>query len=348
MTLSKSKGHVFPGWLKIIHDWMLLRCKAGAAALERGGKQQHLHLQIILRMHIHEQDMNALRDELKTVVGWRRGDGSGVYCSVKEFAPGQSWSTMLGYLHKDQTQPHFDVRLHNIDPVDIVKGIAEWQTAKLSYEDGMIMLSRNNMFQRLSTFRMNSDPESDNTFLEDMTDLLNSRKYMICSLVITSGQMRLGAAESMWKLIKGKTPMTTDDTRELFFAFASMSRPGAPAPGQRYFDAFPEQAGTISTPMRATDGFLSEGAARPDNTRASGLSPFVSNMLAKNEYKKRAQRLRSLGAASSSIELGPDSPRSVRHNGMLISVSYIMCHSHFSVMLTGRLGFAPFRSRIHL
>ena len=54
--------------------------------------------------------------------------------------------------------------------------MAEWQTAKLSYEDGMIMLSRNNMFQRLSTFRMNSNPESDNTFLEDMTDLLNSRK----------------------------------------------------------------------------------------------------------------------------------------------------------------------------
>ena len=271
--------------------------------------------------------MNALRDELKTVVGWRRGDGSGVYCSVKEFAPGQSWSTMLGYLHKDQTQPHFDVRLHNIDPVDIVKGIAEWQTAKLSYEDGMIMLSRNNMFQRLSTFRMNSDPESDNTFLEDMTDLLNSRKYMICSLVITSGQMRLGAAESMWKLIKGKTPLTTDDTRELFFAFASMSRPGAPAPGQRYFNAFPEQAETITTPVRATDGFLSEGAERPDNTRASGLSPFVSNMLAKRKYK--LARRRSSGAASSSIELRPDSPLSVQHNRMLISVSYIMYHSDF-------------------
>ena len=37
VTLSKQKGHVIPGWLNIIYEWMKLRCKAGAAALERGG-----------------------------------------------------------------------------------------------------------------------------------------------------------------------------------------------------------------------------------------------------------------------------------------------------------------------
>lgn len=41
---------------------------------------------------------------------------------------------MLGYLHKDISQPHFQVRLHNINPNDVVRGQAEWQTAKLSYE----------------------------------------------------------------------------------------------------------------------------------------------------------------------------------------------------------------------
>ena len=69
---------------------MKLRCKAGAVAAERGGKAQHLHLQIILRMCIASMDIDALKLELKTLVGWQRGDGSGCYCSAKEFGVGQA------------------------------------------------------------------------------------------------------------------------------------------------------------------------------------------------------------------------------------------------------------------
>ena len=89
VTLSKSKGHVNPAWLQLIKNWMEERTVAGAAALERGGKQQHLHVQVMLRMHIAEQDVDALKLELKTLVGWRRGDGSGCYCSAKLFGSGQ-------------------------------------------------------------------------------------------------------------------------------------------------------------------------------------------------------------------------------------------------------------------
>ena len=90
VTLSKSKGHVNPAWLQLIYNWMQQRTLAAAAALERGGKQQHLHLQIMLRMQIAEQDIEALKLELKTLVGWRRGDGSGCYCSAKLFGAGQA------------------------------------------------------------------------------------------------------------------------------------------------------------------------------------------------------------------------------------------------------------------
>ena len=64
VTLSKSKGHVNPAWLQLIKNWMEERTVSGAAALERGGKQQHLHLQIMLRMHIAEQDIDALKLDL--------------------------------------------------------------------------------------------------------------------------------------------------------------------------------------------------------------------------------------------------------------------------------------------
>ena len=89
VTLSKSKGHINLAWLTLVHDWMKLRCEAGAVAQERGGKAQHLHLQIMLRMRIATMDLDALKLELKTLVGWQRGDGSGCYCSVKEFGIGE-------------------------------------------------------------------------------------------------------------------------------------------------------------------------------------------------------------------------------------------------------------------
>ena len=93
VTLSKSKGHINPAWLTLVYEWMKLRCKAGAVAAERGGKAQHLHLQIILRMCTASMDIDALKLELKTLVGWQRGDGSGCYCSAKEFGAGQEPKT---------------------------------------------------------------------------------------------------------------------------------------------------------------------------------------------------------------------------------------------------------------
>ena len=44
----------------------------------------------VRRIRIDPLDVDALRDELKTLVGWRRGDGSGTYCAVKTFGIGQA------------------------------------------------------------------------------------------------------------------------------------------------------------------------------------------------------------------------------------------------------------------
>ena len=92
VTLSKSKGHINPAWLTLVHEWMKHRvgCVSGAAAQERGGKAQHLHLQIMLRMRIAPMDIDALKIELKSLVGWQRGDDSGCYCQAKEFGVGQA------------------------------------------------------------------------------------------------------------------------------------------------------------------------------------------------------------------------------------------------------------------
>ena len=51
---------------------------------------------------------------------------------------------------------------------EIEQGVAEWRSMKLSYEDDKIMITKSNIFHRLSTYRLNASPESDNDFLSDM------------------------------------------------------------------------------------------------------------------------------------------------------------------------------------
>ena len=95
VTLSKHQEHVQPAWLQLVHNWMQERCVAGAASLERGGKRQLLHVQMMVRIKIDPRDADKLKDEIKSLVGWRRGDGSGTYCQVKEFKPGQVSHTLV-------------------------------------------------------------------------------------------------------------------------------------------------------------------------------------------------------------------------------------------------------------
>ena len=216
---------------------------------------------------------------------------------------------MLGYIHKDQSQPHFRIAKHNIDESDIVQGIAEWSSMKLSYEDDKIMITKANIFHRLATHRMNAIPETDHDFLTDMTNLLNTKKYMVSTMFLTSsGPFRFQAAEAMYKLIKGIRTMTPQDTKDLFFA-PSFQRPGACVAGDRYYD--PNNASTSQPRTRSPSpcfsdipGFLGEDhpdGPMPEATR-EGLSNFANDII--------NRRGRNLPSTSASHAIRPTSPRS--------------------------------------
>ena len=226
----------------------------------------------------------------------------------------QTWMMMLGYVHKDKSQPHFKIALHNVDETEIAKGIAEWQSARMSYEDDKIMITKANMFHRLAAWRLNGNPESDNDFLHDMTDMLNSKKYMIATGFVTcSGAMRYSAARAMYKLIKGIHPMELQDTMDLLFAPQFSPRPGAAVPADRYYNGAdaPVRSGT---PIRADDGFLAsdnpDGALPP--TDRSQLCEFVQEMLAggTSEQFTTPSNRREKSSNAASIPIRPHSPMS--------------------------------------
>ena len=82
-------------------------------------------------------------------VGGERPHDAGIAaCRVElhVFKQGQNWTTMLGYIWKDRDKTHFRNLAHNIDNDEVKRGISEWTSLKLSYEDDKIVLNKKNFF----------------------------------------------------------------------------------------------------------------------------------------------------------------------------------------------------------
>lgn len=156
ITIVVNGGHVPPGWLDAFDSWMNVRCTAGIGALERGNKEQHLHIQAAARLRVQgpvgKPTINLLRNQIKSALGVRRNDGSGCKVEIKAFAPGQQWSLMLGYITKDEGKPHYRMVSLNVTREEIEAGKTRLASAKLSYEDDRIVLTKKNVFQAAWTF----------------------------------------------------------------------------------------------------------------------------------------------------------------------------------------------------
>jgi hypothetical protein len=90
------------------------RCVAGFGGLERGKKAENLHIQAMMRMivtgPVNNKLINLIRNQIKAAIGVKRADGSDCQVYVTAFAPGQSWTAMLGYCSKDTLPPWIATR----------------------------------------------------------------------------------------------------------------------------------------------------------------------------------------------------------------------------------------------
>ena len=150
----EAKGkNCIPGWLDMFKNFCVAQCSAGFGSLERGNKEQHLHVQAMCRIKmagaVNVKMINLVRNMIKAALGIRRGDVSGCSVYVKAFAPGQDWLAMLGYCTKDMGKPHYrDVRF-NVSEADIASGKTAWASARLSYDDDRLVLTKKSLFQAL-------------------------------------------------------------------------------------------------------------------------------------------------------------------------------------------------------
>ena len=80
VTIAKGKVHVPPIWLQMMLEFFEHHGIKGSLSLERGGKQEMLHIQAVITMRILIDDatLKRFKKMLKDALGVRHGDGCGV------------------------------------------------------------------------------------------------------------------------------------------------------------------------------------------------------------------------------------------------------------------------------
>ena len=157
--------------------------------------------------------------KLKSVIGVRWGDKSGVKVQIKPLVTGQTLNRMIGYVRKDRTLVHFNNRNKGItEEHEIAEGIAEHESLSLSYVDGKALLTKANLFLKAWQFYMNYISPDVVSFSTVLAKMLNTKKYALAAslLMNSNGQMRRSAAEVYWQLVLGKE-ITEYEVRHIIF-----------------------------------------------------------------------------------------------------------------------------------
>ena len=151
ITISAlPSGDIPPIWLDYFFRWLQAACLLGICSLERGKKDDNLHLQAAIRMKCDSQpDDNYCKRMVRQIKKVLIGDTNNKI-SFKLFSPGQFMELMVGYCLKDQGKPHFATFSQNIPESFKERAKAAWNAIRRSYEDSFVVLCRKNFFQQVN------------------------------------------------------------------------------------------------------------------------------------------------------------------------------------------------------
>lgn len=239
ITISALKQHVPLAWYHALIAFLQKYGTKGAISLERGNKDEHLHIQVmdtamvcrarararrawmlmrasilldpcwqaVASMKFGEHSIDELVKAIKAAIGTYRGDPFRCSLCTKELVQGQTFQRMLGYVFKDEGKSHFRNTLFgDITRADVDAGKEEWSSLKLDYMQSKVALNKSNIFTRMHAFCEMVPETQEMSFADTIALAINSGKYMIAANMFCAqgGMMRADSAEAYWRIIHGE------------------------------------------------------------------------------------------------------------------------------------------------
>mmetsp|Transcript_64737 Transcript_64737/g.134967 ORF Transcript_64737/g.134967 Transcript_64737/m.134967 type:complete len:477 (-) Transcript_64737:20-1450(-) len=219
-----------------LQSFLEIRCLRGGFTAEKGGALKYLHFQgvIVLRVANGPQCRKVLRDAL----GWKDKTSTPpqFHICVKQLENSalHTFEGMIGYIIKDENEPHFMMWEHNVTSEDKALG-RKLYALYGKVRSNKVSLNQGNIFDRMEMFYMHNTQQPLQTAFDTvplLTEMIQSGHYMPSSTFCAAGYGRgfdLQRFNALWQMKIAHETCTDLETRLVFFPDSLQHR------SRRYF-----------------------------------------------------------------------------------------------------------------
>lgn len=176
-------------------------CKLGIACLERGSKENHLHLQAAADIAWDPDDQKGLTNLLREQLNLAEYHGLSFKVQCKPFEKGQNWMGMIGYCRKWRDFNEYKCIHRGMSEKDIRKGEVFLQVYKADYTKDKFVIDPNNVIKTAYAHWTATRKPAFVSFTDMMTDMLRSGDFVLSGKILSSNPMDKTRTEQSWSTL---------------------------------------------------------------------------------------------------------------------------------------------------
>jgi hypothetical protein len=266
LTVSKIRDDVSLASLDAVFDFIFNFCNKGGLSTEVGSRAHRLHLQGVFQT-LFPTAPDAAKVLTLFIKSFLVDNGKGYRIVCKPLARGQNFTTMCGYITKDEGRPWFQCRVHNIPREDLQQGRLQHISALTAIDAGKIILTPRNFFSEMFKFSMRCLFPCVCPLRIVAMYAVQSAAYIPASdWVKKFSKLDPEEAQALWKSAWNPKLITLVDSDRIFFdGFARPRR------RERYFVAGESSGISPSTPAAPTEVDVPEPCLTPKRRRVAPM-----------------------------------------------------------------------------
>jgi hypothetical protein len=218
--VSKLKGDVAIGLIDVISNFIEEFCLKGGVSTEVGHRAHNLHLQSVFRIkYPREPDsVKILTKMIKDAVKAYTKSLKDYRIYLKPLTKSQTFALMIGYISKDEGQPHFQTRLFRISNQEIQAGRLEHSSMQATFDEDRKVINMKNFFSECFKFNKRSFSPLVVSIDFCLAYMIQSQQYCLTPDFISCyRKIDLNEANTLWDMLHQPENATVAKVRSIIF-----------------------------------------------------------------------------------------------------------------------------------
>jgi hypothetical protein len=191
--------------------------KVAIACLERGDKENNLHIQAAARIRWNREDGKAMSKYLREKLNLDQYIGIAFKLQCKPFEKGQNWLAMIGYCQKWRSNREYRITQRGMSEEDLKKGRVFLQVYRSDYTKDKFVVDMNNVLKAAYAHWTATRKPVFVTFVELMHDMLQSGDYVVSGKLLSSNPLDRARTEAAWRSLLIPYETTEEVVSEIMF-----------------------------------------------------------------------------------------------------------------------------------